>query len=177
MEVIDDKELVQRTLDGDCHSFDVLFERHRVGILAMLCSRSGDGQLSEDILQEAFIKAFLGLKKFNAEYEFGAWIMRIAQNLLIDYNRRVENRPQESAVPVDVVSNSPNPEESFMGVQNSQHISDTLQKLNPSYREMIELRFFKDMSYEEISNKLGLPMGTVKTQIHRARRAFIEILG
>ncbi len=176
MEIVEDKELVRLTLEGDNNSFEILFERYRDAILSMLRSRSGDSALSDDLLQEAFIKAFLNLEKFDSSYAFGGWIMRIAQNLLIDHGRRVENRPKENALDLDVASESPNPEERFMGVEANERLDSALKRLSKSYRRIIELRFWKDMSYEQISEELGLPMGTVKTQVHRARRAFIDIL-
>ncbi len=176
MEIIEDKELVRLTLEGDNSSFEVLFERYRDSILSMLRMRCGDNALADDLLQEAFIKAFLNLEKFDSSFAFGGWIMRIAQNLLIDYGRRVENRPKESAVDLDMPSESPNPEECFMGVEDNDRLNSALKRLNEPYRKIIELRFWRDMSYEQISEMLGLPMGTVKTQVFRARRAFIDNL-
>lgn len=177
MEIITDGQLVERTLLGDDASFEILFERYSEGLLGWLRSRTSDLALSDDILQEAFVKAFLNLEKFDAKYSFAAWIRKIAQNLLIDHSRRAENRPKESASNLEVASETPNPEESFMGVEDNERLSCALNKLTPAYRKIIELRFFRDMSYEQISEKLSLPMGTVKTQVHRARKAFIDILG
>ncbi len=177
MEVISDKQLVECTLSGNKESFEMLFERYRDAILLMLHQRSRDVALCDDILQEAFIKAYLNLEKFDSSYNFGGWITRIAKNLLIDHGRRVENRPKEDSCTIEILSQAMNPEEKFMSVEANKRLNDALSSLTPSYRKIIEMRFWRDMSYEQISEELNLPMGTVKTQVHRARRAFIDILG
>lgn len=185
MEIIflNDNELVVRALDGDSAAYEALFERHRSSIRSMLQSKcSGDDALLadsyDDILQEAFIKAYLNLEKFDNQYSFAQWIFAIARNLFIDYTRRrthIEKWPLMSQV--GAICSAPNPEELVIAAQDHRRLRQTLEKLSPQYRAIIELRFWNDMSYEHISQKLDLPLGTVKTQVHRARLAFIKKLG
>ncbi len=173
---IDDKELIRKTLNGDSKAYGTLFERHKGYMLVMLKSRSNDTELCSDIVQEAFIKAYQNLGSYNEQYSFGAWITRIAQNLLIDHNRKEQVRPRQSTEKVDIPSLSPTPEESLMGYESNKKLYSVLGELSEQYRKIIELRFWRDMSYEQIGIELSLPIGTVKTQIHRARKTFIELL-
>ncbi len=175
--LLEDKELVKRALAGDSASYEALFERHRSSVLGILQSRCGDEALSEDILQEAFIKAYLNLEKYNPKYSFGGWLMTIAQNLFIDYTRKIENQPKQGEVELRSISSGPNPEEHFMVAEDNRRLNEALESLTPAYRTIIEMRFWRDLSYEQIADELNLPIGTVKTQIFRARRAFIEKLG
>ncbi len=172
-----DDKLILRTLEGCDSSFEVLFDRYRDMLYTSVSLRTGDSELCNDIVQEAFIKAYFNLEKFNSFYNFGGWIVTIAKNLLIDYNRRAENQMKESTEEIDVVSREPNPEESFMRIEDNLRIRRAIEGLSPMYQRIIELRFWRDMSYEQICVELELPMGTVKTQVYRARRAFIDILG
>lgn len=175
--LLEDSELVARALAGDSSSYEALFERHRNSILSIVRSRCGDGALSEDIVQEAFIKAYLNLNKFNPRFSFGGWLMTIAQHLFIDYTRKIENQPKENESQITAICSEPTPEEHFIVDEDNRRLSEALNSLTPAYKTVIEMRFYQDMSYEEIARKLSLPIGTVKTHIHRARRAFIERLG
>ncbi|MFI3299029.1 MAG: sigma-70 family RNA polymerase sigma factor [Rikenellaceae bacterium] len=180
MEVIllEDSELVERSLSGESACYEALFERHRGSLFAMLLKRSdGDRELSGDILQEAFIKAYVNLEKFDPKYSFAQWIKTIAKNLLMDHQRRVENRPKQNTENLEVIAPTPNPEEYFMGKEDKKRVARALDSLPEPYKTIIEMRFFRDLSYEEISEKLSIPMGTVKTQIYRARKLFIQLLG
>ncbi len=179
MEIIllDDAELVERTLKGDSASYEALFERHRGTLLSMLHKRTyGNKELSDDILQEAFIKAFLNLDKYDAKYSFAVWIKTIARNLLCDHQRRAENRPKQNTENLEVIANTPTPEEYFVSKETGRRVAAALEALSDNYKTIIEMRYFQDLSYELISEKLNMPIGTVKTQIFRARKAFIKVL-
>lgn len=175
--LLEDNQLVSQTLGGNSASYEALFERHRNSVLSVVHSRCGDGALSEDIVQEAFIKAYLNLNKFNPKYSFAGWLMTIAQNLFIDYTRKIENQPKDNESQIVAICPAPTPEENFIVGEDNRRLNEALNSLTPAYKTVIEMRFYQDMSYDEIAQKLGLPIGTIKTQIHRARRAFIERLG
>lgn len=179
MEIIlqSDTELVNRTLHGESVAYEALFERYRSSILSMLLARCHDEALCDDLLQEAFIKAYLNLEKFNPAYSFAGWIMTIARNLFIDYTRRRGEAHNSVECTDSQVCTSPNPEQCYIDKEDNRRIRIALERLPAPYRTIIEMRFWRDMTYEQISEELGIPMGTVKTQIHRARRAFICILG
>ena len=114
------------------------------------------------------------------QYTFGQWIYTIARNTFIDYVRR----KRDDTVSIDNLReagglstwNEPNPEERMITHQNRARIEAFLDRMSPRYKELIELRFFKEYSYEEIASHLNLPMGTVKTQIHRAREQLCRFI-
>ncbi|MCC8036221.1 MAG: sigma-70 family RNA polymerase sigma factor [Rikenellaceae bacterium] len=173
--IADDQSLVRMSLEGDTAAFEQLFNRYRDSIYQLYLLRTGIGRDdADDILQEIFIKVYLKLHRYNAEYTFGQWIYTIARNTFIDYVRK-----KREDIPLDTFSEGypsgspssaiPTPEESFISSQQKAQLEHHLGKMTPRYRKLIELRFFRDLSYEEIAAELNIPMGTVKTQIHRAR--------
>lgn len=175
--LLNDNELVQKALQGDSTSYEALFERHRSAILGALNSRCKDDALSEDLVQEAFIKAYLNLEKFDSKYSFAGWLARIAQNLFIDYTRKSKNKKMQGSDELMQIPSGLNPEQSFISKEDNRRLNQALESLSPAYRQIIELRFWQDLTYEQIAAKLNLPIGTVKTQIFRARKSFIEHLG
>lgn len=172
-----DFELISQALSGDASSYAVLFDRYRSSVRRMLDCRSA--ALADDILQETFIKAYFNLDKFNPLYSFPGWLLVIARNSLIDHTRRASRL--DPALSVDaqtavIASMAPNPEEQAINNQNRRNLERALERLTPAYREILYLRFWSDLPYESIAQKLGMPLGTVKTQIHRARQALISLL-
>ncbi|MEG0725688.1 MAG: RNA polymerase sigma factor [Mucinivorans sp.] len=178
MEIEDtDLELIAQALGGTAASYGVLFDRYRSSVRSMLNCRNET--LTDDIMQETFIKAYLNLDKFNPLYSFAGWLLVIARNLLIDHTRRAWRLDPTLSVNAEttmIASVAPNPEEQVINNQNKRALEEALARLSPAYREILYLRFWSDMSYEAIAQQLSLPLGTVKTRIHRARQAFIALL-
>ena len=172
--VAGDAALVDMVLEGDNHAFEHLFDRYGGSLHQLYLVRTGgNNDNTNDLIQEIFVKAYLNLASYDRRYAFGQWIYTIAKNTFIDYVRRrrddlsIDNtRGEYIRQPVSL---TPNPEESIINTQQRRLLEESLEKMSPKYRRLIELRFFKDLSYEEIAEQLGLPLGTVKTQIHRAR--------
>lgn len=174
--VADDRQLVARVLEGDDAAFEYLFNRYRDAIYRLFVQRLGGVNDADDLLQETFIKVYINLHRYRPDYTFGQWAYTIARNTFIDYvRRRQEDLPidERFAAPA---SNSPTPEESFINLQQRRQIEHYLERLSPRYRELIVMRFFDEYSYEEIAAKLSLPLGTVKTQIHRAREQMCRMI-
>ena len=179
--VASDQQLIERVLDGDASAFEHLFNRYRDSIQQLYLQKTG-GNLddSNDLLQETFVKVYLNLQRYSTQYTFGQWIYTIARNTFIDYVRR----KRDDTVSIDILRetsgistwNEPNPEERLITHQNRDRIKVFLDHMSPRYKELIELRFFKEYSYEEIASHLNLPMGTVKTQIHRAREQLCRFI-
>lgn len=141
--VADDRELVQRALDGDDMAFEYLFNRYRDAIHSLFVQRLGGTNDADDLLQETFIKVYINLHRYSAEYTFGQWVYTIARNTFIDYVRR---RPDD--LPIDErftapASNTPTPEESFINLQQRTQIEHYLERLTPRYRQLIVMRFFR----------------------------------
>lgn len=174
--VADDRQLVARALEGDDTAFEYLFDRYRDAIRRLFVQRLGGVNDADDLLQETFIKVYINLHRYRAEYTFGQWVYTIARNTFIDYMRRRQEDlsiDERFAAPA---SNAPTPEESFINLQQRNQIEHYLERLSPRYRKLIVMRFFDEYSYEEIAAKLSLPLGTVKTQIHRARERMCRMI-
>ena len=179
--IASDQQLIERVLGGDASAFEHLFNRYRDSIFQLYLQKTG-GNIddSNDLLQETFVKIYLNLQRYSDQYTFGQWIYTIARNTFIDYVRR----KRDDTVSIDRLReasgistwNEPNPEERMITHQNRARIEAFLDRMSPRYKELIELRFFKEYSYEEIASHLNLPMGTVKTQIHRAREQLCRFI-
>ncbi len=181
-EKMTDRQLVEQTLAGNTTCYTTLFERYRRQIYAATLGKCGDEQDAGDIIQETYVKAYFNLPRYNPEYTFGQWIYTIARNLCIDFARR--KRSAGSTVSIDDTHGSeinppcdaPNPEERIISRQRSRLLDSLMKELPMHYRTMIELRFVAEYSYEEIAEKLEMPLGTVKTQIHRAREKLCALI-
>lgn len=177
-----DSDLVSMSLEGDAAAFEQLFNRYRDSILQLYGQRTGGNRDdADDLLQETFIKAYLNLHRYDDSYTFGQWIYTIARNTFIDFVRkRREDLSLDTFADgypsVSPSSPMPTPEESFISSQQKAQLEHHLERMTPRYRKLIELRFFRDLSYEEIATELAIPMGMVKTQIHRAREQLCRFI-
>ncbi|MDE6046434.1 MAG: RNA polymerase sigma factor [Alistipes sp.] len=174
--VADDRQLVAQVLGGDDAAFEYLFNRYHEAIRRLFVQRMGGANDIDDLLQETFIKVYINLHRYDPGFTFGQWVYTIARNTFIDYvRRRQEDLPidERFAAPA---SNAPTPEENVINLQQRTQIEHYLDRLTPQYRRLIVLRFFDEYSYEEIAAKLSLPLGTVKTQIHRARERMCRLI-
>ena len=166
--VADDKALVGLVLDGDDAAFEHLFNRYREAIRRLFVQRLGSAaDNADDLLQETFIKVYLNI---------GQWVYTIARNTFIDFTRK-----SRSDLPIDErfsspAATAPTPEESIINSQQRNQIEHYLEQLPEQYNTLFKLRFLDEYSYEEIAEKLHLPMGTVKTQIHRARERMCRLI-
>jgi len=178
-----DRLLAEQALEGDAAAFEQLFRHYKEDLLQLCVQRTGNN-LSDanDILQETFIKVYLNLDKYNPEYTFSQWIHTIARNTFIDYTRKRRDSPlsidnPEWAGPrINPPATGANPEERMMQYQTGKELDRALERMSPRYKTMITMRFIQEHSYEEIAEKLDMPLGTVKTQIHRAREQFFRII-
>lgn len=180
--IASDQDLIELVLDGDSVAFEHLFNRYRDAIYQLYMQRTaGNDDDANDLLQETFVKVFLNIHRYNPEYTFGQWVYTIARNTFVDYIRKrrddlsIDNLSGESTS-MSATSVSPTPEESIINSQQRAGLDHLLAQMTPRYRTLIELRFYKEYSYEEIAKELQVPIGTVKTQIHRARELLCKAL-
>ncbi|MBQ2423583.1 MAG: sigma-70 family RNA polymerase sigma factor [Alistipes sp.] len=174
---LDDRALVRLVVEGDSRAFEPLFMRHKDAIYAMLVKRATNSDDVDDLLQEAFMKAFVNINRYNADYDFGAWICTIAKNTFVDFNRSRRNKalnpennlPLESRCTTNAQAASPTPEESIINAQQRAQIERYIATLPEDYRELFVLRFIEEYTYEEIAEALQMKLGTVKTRIFRVR--------
>lgn len=167
-------------LKGDNRAFEYLFNRYREAILRLFVQRLGSRATSatdaDDLLQETFIKVYINLSNYSPNYTFGQWVYTIARNTFIDYVRRCSDDMSLDDHFTVPISSAPTPEESVINLQQSNQIEHYLEQLTPRYRRLFELRFYDQCSYEEIAQKLRLPLGTVKTGIHRMREKMCRLI-
>ncbi|MBR5850699.1 MAG: RNA polymerase sigma factor [Alistipes sp.] len=174
--VAEDRQLVESALAGDDVAFAYLSNRYRDAIRQLLVQRVGSDDDADDLLQETFIKVYLHLDRYNPAYTFGQWIYTIARNTFIDfYRRRQEELPIDERFSAPAAT-TPNPEESVIRLQLRSQIDQCLNRLTPRYARLIRMRFLEEYSYEEIAERLEIPLGTVKTQIHRAREQMCDLI-
>mgnify|MGYP005610553489 CR=1 FL=1 len=174
--VASDAQLVELASAGDQQAFEYLFTRYRDALTRLFEQRLGDRDIASDLLQETFIKVYIRLDKYSKGYTFGQWIYAIARNTLVDHLRR---RMDDISIDERFRSpqaTTPTPEESVIINQSRTHFYAALDELSEEYRQVIEMRFLEEYSYEEIAERLGKPLNTIKTQIRRARAAICKII-
>ncbi len=174
--VADDRDLVKLVIGGDDAAFEHLFNRYRDAIRRLFIQKSGSDDDADDLLQETFIKVYLNIDRYDESYTFGQWVYTIARNTFIDFTRK-----SRSDLPIDErfsapAETAPTPEESIINSQQRIQIEHYLESLPDQYKRLFRMRFIDEYSYEEIADKLQLPMGTVKTQIHRARERMCRLI-
>ena len=183
--VLADTELVVRALAGREDGFEELVRRYQRPIVAYVYRMVGDYDAALDLAQEVFIKVYNSLGRYRPEFKFSTWIYRIAHNAAIDHLRRqgsarteeMEVEGQEgSTFEKPLASKAPTPEQETERGERRAEIEEVVAQLQPAYRELIVLRHSHDLSYDEIAEVTGLPLGTVKNRIFRAREAMRELL-
>mgnify|MGYP000918392500 FL=1 len=181
-----DLELVARANNGDQKAYAELMTRYKDAIYFMLLKMINNKTDAEDLTIEAFGKAFKNLSQYSPHYAFSTWLFKIASNNCIDYLRKKRSNvisidrnfvdEKDTEPQVQLRDETPDPEENLIKSQKAVLMRTIVQKLKPRYRTLIELRYFKEYSYEEISEELGLPLGTVKAQLFRARELLYNTL-
>ncbi len=176
-----DYDIVQRAAAGEEKAYTELLSRYRNPIYYMLLKMVGNKDDADDLTIEAFSKAFNSIKNFQPNYAFSTWLFRIASNNGIDFLRRkrktvetveVPDASQESAHPQ---ADELNPADKIIKEQTTDLVREVVRKLKPTYRTLVEMRYFQELSYEEIAEKLNLPLGTVKAQLFRSRELLYNI--
>lgn len=182
-----DLKLVRRAIEGDQKAYAELLDRYRDPIYFMLLKMVNNKSDAEDLTIEAFGKAFKSIEQYAPNYAFSTWLFKIATNNCIDFIRKKKANLISIDQPTDddegvqtfpssnLLSGVLDPEESLIKEQNIQMVKELVQKLKPRYRKLIELRYFKEYSYIEISEELSIPLGTVKAQLFRARELLYNI--
>lgn len=174
-----DLQLVEAAVKGDQSAYAELMDRYRESIYYMMLKMVNNTDDADDLTIEAFGKAFNRLDQYSPSYAFSTWLFKIASNNCIDYIRkkRVKVTSMDTGITtddgevlyIDAQSETRDPEETIMHKQKVLLMRDLVSKLKPRYRVLVEKRYFEEMSYEEISEELNLPLGTVKAQLFRAR--------
>jgi RNA polymerase sigma-70 factor (ECF subfamily) len=176
--------LVQKAREGDQKAYAELLGRYRDAIYFMLLKMVNNPSDAEDLTIEAFGKAFKNIGQYTPNFAFSTWLFKIATNNCIDFIRKKraatisldQSNDDPETTTVTIQSDTPDPEAHMINSQKVKLLREVVNKLKPRYRTLVELRYFKEYSYEEISQELELPIGTVKAQLFRARELLFNIL-
>lgn len=181
-----DYGLVLKALEGEQPAYAELMERYRDSIYFMLLKMVNNKDDADDLTIEAFGKAFNRLHQYTPNYAFSTWLFKIASNNCIDFIRKkrlkltsIDNpydNEEGDSYSIDLKSKDRNPEQEAIRAQKIMLMHEVVDKLKPRYKELVELRYFKELSYDEISEELDIPLGTVKAQLFRARDFLYNIL-
>jgi RNA polymerase sigma-70 factor (ECF subfamily) len=184
-----DQEVVALARDGREAAYRELIRRYERPVFSLVLRMVRDRQLAEDLSQETFIKALNAIGSYRPEFKFSSWIFKIANNAAIDHLRRREldtlsldgaphaATPEEiEATALQVGDKGETPLEELEARELGSAIERAIAQLRPEYRACILLRHVEGLAYEEIAQSLDLPLGTVKTYIHRARHELRDLL-
>ncbi|RPI02719.1 MAG: sigma-70 family RNA polymerase sigma factor [Calditrichaeota bacterium] len=171
-------QLIEQALSGDQKSYAEIVSRYREQIYHFILRMVKDRSQAEDLMQETFIKAFRALSSFNSDYAFSTWLYKIAANNCIDYFRKKKLPTLSLDTPMqskdgelyrEFADREQSPEFELINRERTSQIHLAIEDLPEKYKEAILLRHSMDKSYEEIAEELGIPLGTVKVRIFRAR--------
>lgn len=183
---IRDYQLVCQARDhGNQKAYADLMNTYREPIYYMLLKMTNSSTDADDLTIEAFGKAFKSLSQYTPEYAFSTWLFRIATNNCIDFIRKkrakivsidnIYTSADGEQIGIDIASETLDPEEKIIEKQKIIMMREIVSRLKPHYRTLIELRYFDELSYEEIAQELNLPLGTVKAKLFRARDLLYNI--
>ena len=176
LSLVSDRELVAIAVSGFDGSFEELVRRYQRPISAYVYRMVGNYESALDLTQEIFIKVYNSLNRYRAEFKFSTWIYKIAHNAAVDHLRRTATReqslvlgPEGDTFDLPLESARLSPEQESEQKERRGEIEAVVRALPANYRELIILRHSQDLSYEEIVEVTGLPLGTVKNRLFRAR--------
>ncbi|MDG1426861.1 MAG: sigma-70 family RNA polymerase sigma factor [Flavobacteriales bacterium] len=182
-----DLKLIRRALEnGDTTAYNELLKLYRDPLYFMLYEKVNDKELAKDLTIESLGKAFNKLHLYTPTYTFSTWLFTVARNHCIDYLRKnrlttisidkIILNSEGKASSLDLKSSDLNPEQKLEKKQRIAMLRQVVDSLKPNYRTLVKLRYFKEMTYDEIAIKLDIPIGTVKAQLHRSREQLFKIM-
>lgn len=184
-----DKELIARIKDNhDQKAYALLLNKYKNSLMFTVLKMVNNRDDAEDITMQAFTKAFKSLESYNDQYAFSTWLFKIASNTAIDFLRkkrlkttsldRKMNKDEDSSSEFsqNILDPELDPEEKYVLKQRNSLMKEVVESMNPKYRALIELRFYKELKYDEIAAILEIPVGTVKVRLYRAKTLLTEIL-
>ena len=180
-----DEELVRSVLDGDVAGFTTLVGRYQSRLVNYLHRLVRDVEEAHDLAQEVFVRVYQALDRFDPQYRFSTWLFRVAQNAAIDVIRKRRLRlvplvrPDEDGEgmhEIEVAAEGPSALDRMEGAERDAKVRDAIEELPWEYRELIVLRHYGELAYEEIAETKGMPLGTVKNKLFRARQMLKAML-
>ncbi|MBK6723693.1 MAG: sigma-70 family RNA polymerase sigma factor [Acidobacteria bacterium] len=179
---LSDGDIIAGTVAGRLDGFEELVRRYQRPITGYVFRMVGEYESALDVTQEVFIKVYNSLHKYSPEYKFSTWLYRIAHNAAVDHLRRNSITPQsleaenaDGSFQIQIESRLSSPEQDRERSEWRTEIDSVVRTLPPAYRDLIMLRHGQDLSYDEIAEVTGLPLGTVKNRLFRARELMREM--
>ncbi len=184
-----DRDLVRLCLRQDERAARELVERFERPVFSLVYRMVRDRELAEDLTQEVFVRTFNNLQRYDRSYKFSSWLFKIAYNLTVDHLRKKQVKTismhgspdavtpeRQEATSLSLESDEESPDAMVEARELAGYLEDAIAALRPEYRTAILLRHVEGRPYEEISDIMGVPLGTVKTYIFRARRELRDLL-
>jgi RNA polymerase sigma-70 factor (ECF subfamily) len=176
------KSYIENAKKGDQVAFTYLLDRYWNEVYGFMLKRTENETDSEDITIETFSKAFDKIATYNPEFQFNTWLIAIAKNVHIDMLRKkkstifVEITDEQDHQAYTIADSSPSVEDALITEQNLSRLLQFIKELKPHYQEVIQLRYFQEMSYQEIAEQLNEPLSNVKIKLLRAKKLLAEII-
>jgi RNA polymerase sigma-70 factor (ECF subfamily) len=176
------RNYIEKAKLGDQVAFTYLLDHYWNEVYGFMLKRTENETDSEDITIETFSKAFDKIATYNPEFQFNTWLIAIAKNVHIDMLRKkkstlfVEITDEEDQQAYNIADSSPSAEDELITEQNLSRLLQFIKELKPHYQEVIQLRYFQEMSYQEIAEQLGEPLSNVKIKLLRAKKLLAEII-
>ncbi len=175
---LSDGEIVRRCLAGEEEAFRTLIQRHERAVYHLVWRMVRSDEDAKDLTQEIFLKVCRVLEQFDQERTFTSWLFKIASNQTIDFLRRRRLKTvslghdleDEDRPPLEIADTGPRPDQDLAESKRKEMLVGLIDRLAPHYRIVVELRYEQQLSYDEIKDILGLPLGTVKARLHRAHQ-------
>lgn len=176
------KDAIKKAKENNQIAFNFLLDTFWNDVYGFLIKRTENENDAEDITVQTFSRAFDKINSYNEKYKFKTWLITIAKNIHIDFLRMKKSaiskeRSDDHEEHVNrIIDESPSPEDKIITEQNLAKLLRDIKKLKPHYQEVIILRYFQELSYQEISNKLNEPMSNIKVKLLRAKKLLAEII-
>jgi len=173
---------IEKAKSGDQAAFTFLLNHYWNEVYGFMLKRTENDTDAEDITIETFSKAFDKITSYNAEFQFNTWLIAIAKNVHIDLLRKrkssylLDITDEEDNQAYNIADTSPSPEDKLITEQNLSSLLQCIKQLKPHYQEVIQLRYFQELSYQEIANFLEEPLSNVKIKLLRAKKLLAEII-
>lgn len=181
--MIDERKLIQQVLDGNHEAFAQLVEAYEDKVYNLCLRMCADREDARDLAQEAFVKAWRGLRFYKQEAAFSTWLYRLTSNVCIDFLRQKKRRAaislttaDDEELQIDIPDPAPTPEQQAINQQTKASVSSAMAQLDEEFRLVLTLRVVEERSYDEIAEIMDLKVGTVKSRLARAREKLKKIL-
>ena len=176
------KQQIEKAVNGDQIAFTFLLDYFWNEVYGFMLKRTENETDAEDITMETFAKAFDKISTYNFEFQFNTWLIAIAKNVHIDLLRKkkssifIEISDENDLQAYNVADTTPSAEDELIAEQNLSRLLQFIKELKPNYQEVIHLRYFQELSYQEIADKIGEPLNNVKIKLLRAKKLLAVII-